>query len=247
MRVGVFDSGVGGLSVIKSLMSNNLFSEIIYYGDTARVPYGVKDKSTIVRYSLEALEFLKKFDIDMMIVACNTVSAQALDELQKHANFKIVGVIESGVLATINTLTCKKSSILVLGTKSTISSGIYQNLLNQHGFLNVQSLSASLFVPLVEEGIFEGEVLKSVIKYYFKDIKIEPDAIILGCTHFPLISKELNNYFPNSKLIHSGEAIVEYLQKEYNITQRKRKTKLTILASDNVEAVKKTAKIWLGK
>lgn len=245
MKVGVFDSGVGGLSVTKSLLENKLFDEIIYYGDTAKVPYGTRDQNTIVRYSLEALEFLKNFDIEMLIVACNTVSARALDELQKNAPFDVVGVIKPGVLATINTLTCKKSSILILGTKSTINSGIYQNLLEQQGYTNIEALSPSLFVPIVEEGIFEGEILQSAMNFYFKDIKTNPDAIILGCTHFPLISKALQNYFPSSRLIHSGEAIVGFLQKEYNLKPKNTKTELTILASADVEAVKKTARMWL--
>jgi glutamate racemase len=244
LRVGVFDSGVGGLTVTKSLLENTLFDEIIYYGDTAKVPYGVKDKNTIIRHSLEALEFLKNFDIQMLIVACNTVSAQALNEKKKNAPFDVVGVIKPGVLATINALKCKDSSILILGTRSTINSKIYQNLLEQYGFSNTQALSPSLFVPIVEEGIFEGKILESTMDYYFKDIKANPDAIILGCTHFPLISQALQKYFPTSRLIHSGEAIAEYLQNEYSLKPKDIKTKLTILASDNVEAVKKTAGMW---
>ena len=94
MRAGVYDSGVGGLTVVKSLLEHKLFDEIIYFGDTARVPYGVKDKNTIIRYSLEAVEFFKNFDIDIMITACNSVSAYAIDELKENAPFKISGVIE---------------------------------------------------------------------------------------------------------------------------------------------------------
>lgn len=246
MKVGVFDSGVGGLSVTKSLLKNSFFDEIIYYGDTAKVPYGVKDKNTIIRYSLEALEFLKNFDISMLIVACNTVSAQAIDELQKNATFDVVGVIKPGVLATINSIKDKNASILVLGTKSTISSGLYQKLLRQNGFTNVEALAPSLFVPIVEEGLFSGEVLNSTMKHYFKDISYSPDAIILGCTHFPLIHKALQEYFPEAKLIHSGDAIVEYLQNEYSLKPKDIKTKLTILASADVDAVKRTADIWLN-
>ena len=99
MRAGVFDSGVGGLTVVKSILEEKLFDEIIYYGDTARVPYGPKDKNTIISYSLEALEFFKNFDIDMLIIACNSVSAYAIDELQKNTTIPVIGVIESGVLA----------------------------------------------------------------------------------------------------------------------------------------------------
>ncbi len=94
MRVGVFDSGVGGLSVVKSLLEHKLFEEIIYFGDTARVPYGVKDQNTIIRYSLEALEFFKNFEIDLLITACNTVSAYALDEMREHSECDVIGVVE---------------------------------------------------------------------------------------------------------------------------------------------------------
>jgi glutamate racemase len=245
VRAGVYDSGVGGLTVAKSLIEHKLFDEIVYFGDTARVPYGTKESKTIIKYSLEALELLKSFDIDIMIVACNTVSAYALEELQKNASFKIFGVIEPGVLAAVNRLKEQNSSILILGTKATIASGQYEKLLRQNGYNNLISLNPSLFVPIVEEGLFEGEVLQSTMEHYFKNIKQEPDAVILGCTHFPLISKALQNYFPKSVLIHSGDAIVEYLESKCNIKRSKNKTSLKLLASDNVKILESTANLWL--
>jgi glutamate racemase len=245
MRVGVFDSGVGGLTVTKSLIEHKLFDEIIYFGDTARVPYGTKDAKTIIKYSLESLEFLKSFHIDMLIVACNTASAYALEELRKNASFEVFGVIEPGVLAAINALRDKNSSILVLGTKATIASGQYEKLLIKKGYKNIISLSPSLFVPIVEEGLFEGDVLESAVKHYFGGIKQNPDAVILGCTHFPLIAKAIQNYFPKSTLIHSGDAIVEYLQTKCRLQPKVDAAALKLFASDNLEGVKKTAKIWL--
>jgi glutamate racemase len=245
MRVGVFDSGVGGLTVAKSLIEHKLFDEIVYFGDTARVPYGTKDAKTIIKYSLEALEFLKSFDIDMLIIACNTASAYALEELRKNTSFEVFGVIEPGVLAAVNRLKNQNASIMILGTKATINSGQYEKLLRQNGYNNLISLSPSLFVPIVEEGLFKGEVLQSAMRYYFKDIEQSPDAIILGCTHFPLISKAIQSYFPKSALIHSGDAIVEYLQNKCCLCTKAGATTLKLLASDNLESVKKTAKIWL--
>ena len=170
MKIGVFDSGVGGLSVLKSLLHSNLFSEIIYYGDTARVPYGNKDKGTIVRFSLEAVEFFIPHKIDMLIVACNTVSAYALDKMQKIAPFPIIGVVESGVLSLSNKIKNKKDSILIIATKATIESGIYEKHLRKLGYENITSLQTGLFVPLVEEGILEGEVLEATMRYYFNSI-----------------------------------------------------------------------------
>ena len=124
MKIGVFDSGVGGLSVLKSLLDSKLFSEIIYYGDTARVPYGNKDKATIIRFSLECVEFFIPHKIDLLIVACNTVSAYALESMQKIAPFPIIGVVESGVLSVSNKIYNKNAKILIIATKATIESGI---------------------------------------------------------------------------------------------------------------------------
>ena len=244
MKAGVFDSGVGGLTVVKSLLEHKIFSEIIYFGDTARVPYGVKDKNTIKRYSLEALEFFKNFDVDIMITACNSVSAYAIEELKSAAPFQVSGVIEPGVLALKNQATSKNATILILGTCATIKSKKYERLLKEEGFTNIQALAPSLFVPIVEEGLFEGEVLETTMKYYFDGIK-EPDLIILGCTHFPLIADSIQKYFPNATLIHSGEAIVEFLRQKHHITENFEKTDLKLFASENPDGLKKTAALWL--
>ncbi len=246
MKIGVFDSGAGGLSVVKSLLEHQLFEEIIYYGDTARVPYGTKDKNTIIRYSLEALEFFNNFDIDLLITACNTVSAYALKEMREVSRYDIVGVIEPGIMALENKLQDKDSSILITATRATISSKRYQNELQLRGYSDITAIQTGLFVPLVEEGIFSGEILEKVMEYYFKEIKT-PQAIILGCTHFPLISSAMEEYFePKPIMIHSGEAIVEYLTPHYDIQESlSNKTKLKTFASDNVDGLRKIAREWL--
>jgi len=244
LRAGVFDSGVGGLTVVKSLMEHQLFEEIIYFGDTARVPYGVKDKNTIIRYSLEALEFFKNFDIDIMIAACNSVSAYAIEELRENAPFEVFGVIEPGALAAKNKLQNKDAQILILGTKATINSGKYTKLLNSYGYNNLKSLAPSLFVPIVEEGLFDGVVLDTVMEHYLRGID-EPDALILGCTHFPLISQALLKYYPNTLQIHSGEAIVEYLQQHFHFHKKFKETKLKLFASENPDHLKEIAAKWL--
>jgi len=245
MKVGVFDSGIGGLSVVKSLLEHQLFEEIIYYGDTARVPYGIKDKNTIIRYALEAVEFFKNFELDMLIVACNSVSAYALDEMREASTYPVIGVVEAGVLATSNKLKDRDANILVLGTKATINSNAYKDALNKLNFFNIESKATSLFVPIVEEHIYSGEILEATFRHYFKDIKT-PDAIILGCTHFPLISKALSKYFQdNTILIHSGEAIVEQLQREFDFSVKYEKTEIKFFASENPDGLKDVAKEWL--
>jgi len=247
MKIGVFDSGAGGLSVVKSLLASNLFDEVIYYGDTARVPYGPKDKNTIIRYSLEALEFFNNFDIDLLITACNTVSAYALDEMNTQSNYPVLGVIDAGVLAVKNSSIDKNDHILIIATRATISSKRYQMALTNLDYTNVTALQTGLFVPLVEEGIFNGEILDVTMKYYFSNIET-PKAIILGCTHFPLIGKALQNYFPKKPLlIHSGDSIVQYLELNYNLSPKKEQAKLKIFASDNVAGLRKIAQYWLDK
>ncbi len=246
MKVGVFDSGIGGLTVVKSLLQHQLFEEIIYYGDTARVPYGIKDKNTIIRYGLEAVEFFKNFELDLIIVACNTVSAYALDEMRENTYCPIIGVVEAGVLATINALNSKDSQILILGTKATVNSNAYNLALNNFGFTNIESQATGLFVPLVEEEIYSGKILQETFNHYFKNIN-KPNAVILGCTHFPLISNAIGDYFgEDTILIHSGDAIVEQLEKKFTFTHQYTSPKLKFFASENPESLRSIASKWLN-
>ncbi len=244
-KAGVFDSGVGGLSVVKSLLQDNLFEEIVYYGDTARVPYGPKDKNTIIRYALEALEFFKNFDIDILIIACNSVSAYAIKELREVAPFPVVGVIEPGVIAVKNKIKEKNAKILITGTKATIKSGKYKKLLLSYGYKNIIEKATPLFVPLVEEKIYNGKIVDATMNHYFKDIN-SIDALIMGCTHFPLIEKEYKKYFPNTILIHSGNAIVEYLKSNYNLKKNSNKTNIKFYATENPSHLKEVAREWIG-
>jgi len=244
MRVGVFDSGAGGLTVAKSLIENPIFREIIYYGDTARVPYGTKDSNTIIRYSLEAIEFFNNFNVDILITACNTVSAYGLDSMRDKAKYPVYGVIEPGILALSKKIEDKDAKILIIATRATINSLRYQNELKELGYKNIDALQTGMLVPIVEEGILSGPVLDEMLKYYFKNIDT-PDAIILGCTHFPLIADAISSYFNNKPLlIHSGDAIVEYLQ-DKNYTTKTLKPKIDIYASDNVDSLREIAKKWL--
>lgn len=246
MKVGVFDSGIGGLTVVKSLLEHALFEEIIYFGDTARVPYGTKDKNTIIRYAIEAVEFFKNFELDLIIVACNTVSAYALDEMRDNANCPVIGVVEAGILATANSLSNKNSNILILGTKATVNSKAYESGLEELGYNNLKAKATGLFVPLVEEELYSGEVLEATLKHYFKEVQ-KPDAIILGCTHFPLISEPIGDYFSKeSIIIHSGDAIVEYLEGEFEFNNRYESPRLEFFASENPEALRSVAKKWLS-
>ena len=240
-KVGIFDSGVGGLTVAKSIYQAKLFDEIIYFGDTARVPYGSKNESTIIRYSLEALEFLKNFDINFLITACNSVSSCALPELRKEANFEVVGVIEAGIEA-VKKVAKKDDNILIIGTKTTINSNLYQIGLNNLGYKNIIALPTPLFVPIVEEEAYNKGLLDEVFKLYFSNLK-NIDVVVLGCTHFPMLIPYLSEYFKDAKLIHSGEAIVELLKNRYDLKPKK-ESKIQFLASENPNHLKEVAKKW---
>jgi len=244
VRVGVFDSGAGGLTVAKALLQNPLFEEIIYYGDTARVPYGTKDSNTIIRYGLEAIEFFNNFNIDLLITACNTVSAYALDAMRDKASYPIYGVIEPGVWALSSAIKDKNSDILIMATRATVNSKSYQKSLESLGYKNITAKQTGMLVPIVEEGILEGRVLDEMLNYYFADIKT-PQAIILGCTHFPLIATSISKYF-NSKplLIDSAQAIVEFL-KQHGYKNIDKKPTINIYASDNVQGLRDIAHKWL--
>ncbi|RDU73646.1 glutamate racemase [Helicobacter aurati] len=243
-KIGIFDSGAGGLTVLKSLIEEIGFEHIIYYGDTARVPYGNKDTQTIIKFSLEALKFFEHFAIDLLIVACNTASAHALTAMQQQAQIPIIGVIESGINALLQKKIPKDSNILVLATQATIASGNYEKHLRQIGYNNVISIATNLFVSLVEEHIFEGEIIESTFRHYFHP-SLNPQAVILGCTHFPLLLQPLRKHFgPSTLFVHSGEAIARFLQQEFHITRNNRNF-IEFFASDNVAKLKATAKEWL--
>ena len=186
--IGIFDSGVGGLTVMQQLIETLPNERFVYFGDTARVPYGNKSPETIIRYCIENTIFLLKKNIKLLIVACNTASAFALPKLQQLFNIPIVGVINGGAKRAV-TLS-SQSRIAVLGTKGTIASNAYQSAIYQlapDAF--VLPLSCPLLVPLVEEGWLDHLASRLILQEYLKPIQEQQiDTILLGCTHYPLLS-----------------------------------------------------------
>ena len=185
--IGVFDSGIGGLTVVDALAKSLPKETIVYVGDTARVPYGNKSRNRIRQYAQEITTWLSKKDCKIIIVACNTASAVALKYLESTFSIPIVGVIESGVNKGIQM--CQNNKIAVLGTAATIRSNAYGkriNAVNPEAF--VISQACPLFVHLAEEGWIEGEIPKQIADYYLAEIKkVGVDTVILGCTHYPLL------------------------------------------------------------
>lgn len=204
--IGVFDSGIGGLTVVKALTETLPSESIVYFGDTARVPYGTKSKSTVIKFSLENIEFLLRFGVKCIVIACNTASAWALPVLSEYFRVPIIGVIRPGAHAAVQQTRNKR--IGVIGTKSTVFSGAYEQAVKEvDRGVKVYSQSCPLFVPLVEEGMVRGPICKQIAQSYLKKIKSSRvDTLILGCTHYPLLTSTIRAYMgPKVILIDSAK------------------------------------------
>ncbi|RUM48922.1 MAG: glutamate racemase [Hydrogenothermus sp.] len=227
MSIGIFDSGIGGLTVFKAILKDFPNANIFYLGDTARVPYGNKSKDTIIRYSVECATFLKKnFDISLLIVACNTASSYAVDTLKNYLNIPVIDVINPGVEYALKISKTKR--IGVIGTQATIRSGSYQKLLKENG-AEVFSKPCPLFVPLVEEGRIKGEITRLIIKDYLQEIiDKDIDTLILGCTHYPLLKEEILTLYPYINIVDSTNTINSYVKKFLHNIQKNSHKKIFI-------------------
>ena len=185
--VGVFDSGVGGLTVAREIMRNLPSEKIVYFGDTARVPYGSKSKETVIRYSRQIIRFLQEQQVKAIVVACNTASAFALDTVRDEFDIPIIGVIESG--AKVAAARTRNKRVGIIGTVGTVGSGIHAQYLKKlDPGITVFGKACPLFVPLVEEGWLHDPVTVEVASRYLKELQDKDvDTLILGCTHYPLI------------------------------------------------------------
>ncbi len=220
--IGIFDSGIGGLTVVKAVQEALPNENIIYFGDTARVPYGIKSEETIREYALEITHFLMERNVKMILIACNTVSASARDEIQNVAgNIPVLDVITAGTKAAMQFPDHKH--IGVIGTLATIGSKAYNKaLLEQNGEVKITAASCPLLVPLAEEGWTDNNIAEQTIKKYLQPFhKSGIDSLILGCTHYPLftrtIKKVLNN--PNIEIIDSALSIAQMAKKKLGETK----------------------------
>ncbi len=189
--IGVFDSGVGGLTVVREIMRQIPNEKIIYFGDTARVPYGSKSKDTVTRFSEQIVRFLRTFQVKTIVVACNTASAYALDELEEDADIPVMGVLKPGAKAAVEAT--RNGRVGVIGTEATIGSGMYSKYIKELSKnVTIYGKACPLFVPLIEEGLWEDPVTDGIAGRYLAElIDIDIDTLILGCTHYPLIRSTL--------------------------------------------------------
>lgn len=249
--IGIFDSGVGGLTVLRQIQNIIPREDIIYFGDTARVPYGNKSKQTVIKFSTENAHFLAKRKVKMIVVACNTSSSFSLEHLRGIFNIPIVGVIEAGVSMALQV--SHSMRIGVIGTKSTIASESYQKEIRRmNRSAKLYSSSCPLFVPLVEEGILHGKVVSEAIKMYLRDFKTRKiDTLILGCTHYPLLKPEIANYLKGITIVDSANAVAQYtksiLTEQRLLNDQKKQAREEFYVSDEPEGFKRLAKLFLKR
>ncbi len=248
----MFDSGIGGLTVAKSLFELLPNENIIYLGDTARLPYGSKSKETVILYSIECLKFLLSKKVKMIVVACNTASSVAVPFLQKITKVPVTGVISPGAKAAVEKSKSKK--IGVIGTLGTIKSKAYNKQVHKYdkGF-EIHSQPCSLFVQLAEDGWTDNEIALLIAKKYLNGLKeINIDSLILGCTHYPILKKTIGKVMGKEvKLIDSGEetakAVKTFLEENNLLNKQKAKGRHKFFVTDFPNNFKTISERFLGQ
>ena len=251
--IGVFDSGVGGLTVVKELRKVLPNEKFIYFGDTARVPYGNKSKETIIRFTLENILFLLKQNVKLIIIACNTSSSSALPVIKQFFKIPIMGVVIPAVKEAVYATRNKR--IGVIGTRATISSEVYEKEIKRlDPKIRVFSQSCPLFVPLVEEGWWEGEVVEEIVQYYLNPLKkSQIDTLILACTHYPILKKIIRKIMGKDVvLIDSARELAmevkKLLEEEALLCEEKNKNKeLLCFVTDKAESFQRIGEKLLGE
>jgi len=249
--IGIFDSGLGGLTVVREVKRLLPREEIVYFGDTARVPYGTKSKETVTRFSKENIRFLLKAGVKLIVVACNTASSLSLPALMRAFSVPIIGVIKPGVKRALEVT--KRGPVGVIGTRATIASGAYaKHIKAARPGVKVMSRSCPLFVPLVEEGRLDDGITRKVIGEYlalFKKRRVE--ALILGCTHYPLLKPAIKRYMGRDvELVDSAEetakTVKAVLESRGALANRASRPEHRFFVTDEPSVFKKVGGMFLG-
>lgn len=249
--IGVFDSGIGGLTVVKEIMETLKNESLVYFGDTARVPYGSKSKQTVIKYAFQNTRFLLSQGVKAVVIACNTASATSLEEVKAYFDVPVFGVIEPGAIAAVNTSSNKKVGII--GTERTILSEAYQKAIRAlDPNIEIKSTPCPLFVPLVEEGWADTEVAYMVAKEYLKPLKESGvDTLVLGCTHYPLLIDTISKVMGDVKLVNPAREtalMVKEKLDELNLSYKgDEKPYYKFFVSDNPEKFREVGEKFLKK
>ena len=244
--IGVFDSGLGGLTVLKYLLECFPYENFIYLGDLANLPYGNKSKKNIIEYSIKCSQFLESKNVKSIVIACNTASSYAYDIIKKSTNIPVFDVIRPCVNEVVN---CKAKKVAVLGTEKTIESNIYYKSIKiKRSDIEVYNKACPLFVPIVEEGLEGTKIAESVIDYYLKDLKTKQvDQLILGCTHYPILIDDLKKYFGKStSILHSGPVIARKLSLDFE-KKHESKAKISYYVTDSPQRFEKYGSKFLSR
>jgi glutamate racemase len=255
--IGVFDSGFGGLTVLKVLLEVIPEAGYIYFGDTARLPYGSKSVETVAKYAVEAAQYLESSGAEMLVIACNTATALALDRITDAARVPVVGVVEPGAEAAAAATRNRK--IVVIGTEATVSSHAYRKALEARG-LEAHEKACPLLVPLVEEGWIEHPVTEQVARIYlgeaFADGFHDADTMVLACTHYPLLKPLLRRVTPDHvKIVDSAESTAcavatrlnQLLPQSDDSPERRATPRLKFFATDSTEKFRRLGERFLGR
>lgn len=250
--IGIFDSGLGGLTSVKAVTEALPNEDIIYFGDTARVPYGDRSKETIIEYVRDDIEFLLSHDVKAIVIACNTADSMARLEMERIFRIPIIGVV--GPAAKKAALNTKNNKIGVIGTNATVKSDAYRKVIGEYNQnAEVFSVACPLLVPLVEEGRIspDDKVTRRVLKEYLSPLVVqEIDTLVLGCTHYPLLSPIITQILPGVELIDSGEAATESLKRklaENSLSAPKdKKGTVRYFVSDNGESFARHGTVFMG-
>jgi len=250
--IGVFDSGIGGLTVVKRLASVLPNEHIVYFGDTARVPYGSKSNSTVIEYSIQDTNFLLHKNVKLVVVACNTASSIALPELQKKFNVPVIGVIVPGANMAVSET--KNGKVGVIGTRATINNQAYSKSIKKlNNNIEVFEKACPLFVPLAEEGWINHRATYEIAEEYLRELKKHHiDILVLGCTHYPILADVIQEVMSHRvKLIDSGVATAEVVKNEIHKrgleTSHSTHGNIDLFVSDIPNKFQEVAELFLGK
>lgn len=246
LPIGVFDSGIGGLTVVSEIIKTIPTESIVYLGDTARVPYGTRDEETIKKFSLELVNFLLKQKVKALVVACNTMSAVSLAEIVKASNVPVVNVIDPTVEFIAENF--RNTSIELMATPATVKSKAYEHKFKDIG-IQIKSISCPLLVPIIEDGLLEGEVPEALIKMYLGSVG--PDVLILGSTHYPLLSRTITKVLGNkTSLINTGHPTAQRLLEllyEKKLLAKRSNPNYKFYVTDDTEKTEEVAKLFFGE
>jgi glutamate racemase len=254
--IGVFDSGVGGLTVLHALLDRIPDADYLYFGDTARLPYGSKSAATVAHYAVGAARYLQDHGAELLVIACNTATALALEQIKSSSSVDVIGVVEPGAETAAKATSRRR--VVVIGTEATVASHAYRRALEARN-VAVREKACPLLVPLVEEGWTDHPVTEQVARIYlseaFSEDSREADVLVLGCTHYPLLKPLLRRVAPDHvTIVDSAESTASAVERKLQIDplpsptdpERRSVPRLTFFATDSADKFKKMGTRFLG-